>query len=245
MPDFADIINHPDKQEIIDKILKGINPKDISSWLKLKYPNNNQKHLRLSIKIIKQFASSEYTDCYNKFKDDLQVIKIDPTLSKKEFKSSILNNKTYQERLLNIADTELDIKTMLKSLIIVCQERAEQVFDKIQENPGSFKGDYTFLRYINELFNMIEKFDKIINNAPDQIIQHNVTLQAVESNTTAILEAIRKTLERLDTQTSLLFMELFYNELTSLNAPTQPFISQEDRLNEIKLLHEKINTTPN
>lgn len=241
MNDFSVIIDHPDKEDIISKLLTGTTPKDVSQWLKLKYPKKEQSHLRLTIKILKEFIKSGYTDCYEQFKKDLVVVKnTNGKIDKKQLTGSLLNNKTYRERLINIAEQEIDIKTMLKSLITVCQERAEQIFDQIQQDPLKFKGDHYFLRYMTEISNLIEKFEKIVNHAPDQIIQHNVTLQAVETNTNAILTAIRTTLEKLDTETSLLFMENFYNELGALKPPSHNEMSQEERMKEARLLQEKV-----
>jgi hypothetical protein len=241
MADFSSIVEHPDSQEIIDKLLSGTSPRDISRWLKLKYTKKNQSHLRLTIKLLKAFSESDYTDCYAQFKKDLAVVKNpDQQLTTKQVKNSLLNNKTYKERLEGIAEQELDIKKMLQSLIVTCHDRAEQVFDSIQQNPHKFHGDNYLLRYLNELFNAAEKYEKIINNAPDQVIQHNITLQAVQTNVDAILEAIRKTLAKLDTETSLLFMELFHNELKNLEDPVGEEMSQEERLKEAKLLEHKI-----
>jgi len=240
--DFSAIYEHPDKEEIIGKLVSGSAPKEVNQWLKLKYPDKNQSHLRLTIKILKEFANSEYVDCYDQFAKDLATVQDSDAgkIDKKMMSDSLQNNKTYRERLQAIADDELDIRTMLRSLIVVVHERAEQCFDKIQEDPHDFRGDPIFLKYMNELFNMVEKFDKIVNNAPDQIIQHNFTLQAVEDNTNAILEAVRDTIAQLDPDVALKFMDLFYNNLSKLRPPEEDIMSQEDRLKEAQLLHEKI-----
>lgn len=239
--DFSEIKGHPDSEEIISKLVSGTQPKDVSQWLKLKYPDSKkQSHLRLSIKILKDFVDSGYVDCYDQFVQDLTIVKESKNLQKTDYPTSLLNSKTYRERLLAIADQELDVKKMLQSLITVCYERAEQVFDKIQQDPSKIKGDHTFLKYMNEIFNMVEKFEKIVNNAPDQIIQHNVTLQAVENNTNAILEAIRETIAELDPETSMRFINSFYEKLRVLSPPESKIIAPEQRLQEATILHEKI-----
>ena len=35
--DFSKVLDHPDQDEIISKLMAGVTPKDINEWLKLKY----------------------------------------------------------------------------------------------------------------------------------------------------------------------------------------------------------------
>lgn len=242
--DFSIILEHPNNKEIIEKLMNGIPPKEVSQWLKLKYPDKEQSHLRISIKLLTDFIKSDYTDCWNNFNQDVAdvafVKKTNGKLNKKKISAALANDKTYRERVLAYVDKELDLKNMLQTLIMVCHDRAEQVFDQIQNNPQSFKGDRTLLNYMTEIFNMADKFERIINNAPDQIIQHNFTLQAVETNTNAMLEAIRKTLAKMSPEMALIFMDSFYQELKNLEAPDLEEMTQEDRIKEATLLQEKL-----
>jgi hypothetical protein len=247
--DFSILDEHPDKEEIISKLMNGASPKEVSQWLKLKYPEKDQSHLRITIKLLKEFVDSGFTDCHQQFNQDLQAARDNVGGALTTIPPSLLNNKTYKERLkeiaakeIDIVDKEIDIKNMLKSLIVVCYERAEQVFDQIQINPKSFKGDRVLLAYFNELFNMVEKFEKIINNAPDQIIQHNYTMQTVDLTTNIILEAIRRTLAKFDGPTALAVMEELSMELNQLKAPSVESMTQEERMQEANVLEEKIIT---
>jgi len=54
------------------------------------------------------------------------------------------------------------------------------------------------------------------------------------------LEAVRDTIAQLDPDVALKFMDLFYNNLSKLRPPEEDIMSQEDRLKEAQLLHEKI-----
>ena len=55
MPDFSSIQQHPDVEEIIDKLLNGTDPKSISDSLKLRYTEDSESHLLISIKLLKEF----------------------------------------------------------------------------------------------------------------------------------------------------------------------------------------------
>ena len=72
------------------------------------------------------------------------------------------------------------MQTMVDTIHIV-KARLEQIYDKVQQNPENTKPDYVLIKYIELLNQTAEKYDRIVNNAPDQIIQHNITIQTIKS----------------------------------------------------------------
>ena len=50
--DFSKILLHPDKDEIISKIMTGVSHKNIADGLKLQYPDKEQGHLRISAALL-------------------------------------------------------------------------------------------------------------------------------------------------------------------------------------------------
>lgn len=217
MPDFSVITDHPDYQEIVSKIVIGVSTKDISNWLKVKYPDAEQKHLQLSQKILQDF-SDKHVDLEATLRRDVLAIKANETTDLK-IANSLLNNKTYRERITQLADEKIDIKRKLQEMVIIGMERMEQVFDRIQENPTNMKQDYVLLKWFEQMVNLYEKVDKIVNNAPDQVIQHNITIQTVEQHTAVLQEAVRKTLLHMDPEMASLFIDLLNKELSMLKAP--------------------------
>ena len=72
--DFSKILSHPDKDEIISKLVTGIKPRDVSDWLKLKYSDKEQGHLRISSKILQDFVENNL-DLYNVIQNDISGVK--------------------------------------------------------------------------------------------------------------------------------------------------------------------------
>jgi hypothetical protein len=233
--DFSKILAHPDKDEIISKLVNGVKTKDVSDWLKLKYPNNDQAHLKLSSKMLKEFVDNNL-DLYNTLKNDVADVKAGNKQDKK-IAESLLNNKTYKERLNQLADDDIDIKRIMNEVIFLIRERIEQYFDKVQENPGNLKPDYGLIKWFEVLLNATEKFDKIVNKAPDQVIQHNITMQAMDQHTAIFQDVIREVLAELDSEAAFLFMDKIREKLEKLSPPEaeKPF-TQEKRLAEAKIL---------
>ena len=237
MADFSLITAHPLSKEIISKLLSGVTPKEVAQWLKIKYSTKDQAHLRLTQKLLKDFNNSQYTNVYDQFKNDLvQISKKDK--DDKILSDSLLNNKTYRARLQSIADTEFNIISVLENLVVVTHDRLEQVFDRVQEQPGSFDGDNTLRNYISMMFEIAEKLEKIKLNAPEMLMQQNVTMQTVETYMTIYQDAIRETLAEIDPDTAMLFMDKLYNKLNKLTPPTP--LTQEKRIQEAIVLQERI-----
>lgn len=236
MADFSSILGHPDKEEIISRLLTGHEPKKINEWLKVKYPNSDQTHLILSVKLLKDFMKSPYPDYYNQVNTDLQKVKTEGKVS-----AALANNKTYQERLMAIVDTEFDMRTQLRGSLMAIHDRAIQLFDKIQENPEQYqKSEYAFIKYMETYFNGIEKYNKIINQAPDTIIQHNYTVQYIDQQAAHIQEAVKKVLSKMDPDNTLQLVAQFTEELSKLKAPEQEKLSQEDRLREAQYIKNEM-----
>ena len=238
--DFSQIASHPDREELITKILSGTSPKDLSQLLKLRYPNKDQSHLKLSVKLLKDFAESEYCNLDNQYIKDIQTVQDGGKLNK-QLAESLMNNKTYKERLLEVADQELDVKKMLTGLIHVCQERTIQLFDLIQSKPESYKPDYVLLKYFETLLNMVEKFDRIINKSPDLIIQNNLSISTINDYTDILQNCVREILNEMDPNLAMEFLDKYYSKLKALNLPSTPApLSSAEKLQQVSVLQEKV-----
>lgn len=237
--DFSTILLHPNNEEIVTKLITGVQAKEINQWLRMKYPDADQKHLRLSVRSIEEYRDAHVGNLMEHLQKDIKIIKSEAGGKVEKIPAaSLLNNKTYRERMMELADQEVDVKKMIKELVLIIRERTEQVFDRIQENPTVGKGDYTLIKYFEILLNAVDKFDKIHNNQPDQIIQHNISIQMVDKTKAAIVEAIRKTLSHMDAEASILFIEYVSVELQKLEMPIEQIITPETRMAEARMLSE-------
>lgn len=237
--DYAKLIEHPDKDKIISKLLEGVLPKDVQNWLKGKYPD--KKNLVLPINMMDEFIKSNFTNYQDQFNKDLAILKNESRMEMElKVSSSLLNNKTYQERMIEYADKKIDIEKTYESMIHMAMDRAIQVFDKIQENPSSAKPDYVLVKWFETIFNGLEKFDKHKNSAPEQIINNNYTIQYFDKTNAFYQEIIREILADLDPDTSLRLMDKINAKFRSLQSPDEKQINIDEQLSEVKLLAETI-----
>ncbi len=245
-PTYKKILEHPDKDEIIAKLVIGSSPSDIHDWLKVKYTNVSEAKFVLSEKIIKSFQAS-YLDFYNDIQSDLAKTKTAlATNTTDQLDLVVKDNPAYKDAMLKLAGGELDVDKIMANLAINIETRLSQIFDTIQENPRDIntRVDRLIREYADTLGNLLEKYHKWKEVRPDQIIQHNVTLQVVDQHISVFHDVIREVLSQMDLETSLYFMEVFNEKMSKLKMPDSGGNAPpttEMKMAEAKLLNETIN----
>lgn len=243
-PSFQKLLKHPDREEVISKLCLGIDPKDIHDWLNLKYQNASEHKFVISTATLKSFQDN-YLDVYIAIRDDFANAKTAmATGATEDLVLSVGNNATYKALVMKTVGQELDLKQAIAGLIAVIELRLGQVFDVIQEDPRNINTriDRVLIEYCDKLGLLIEKAQKIINGGADTVIQHNVSIQHIDQQTSVFYESIRRVLSKMDLEKSMLFMEAFTEEMGKVKDPmNRPTIPVETRLAEVKVLNETIN----
>lgn len=236
MSKFQKLLDHPERDKIIGKLVNGESPKEVAQYLKIKYHKQDETHLRLSGAVLQEFVDKYLSGQYNllsKVIEDEKKGKLD-----KKIAESLINCKTWREKMDEFLDTEIDLKKQIQRAAMMIEARLEQVWDKIQENPGSFKGDYILTKHFDSWIAALEKADKLVNERPDKLVQHDITINMVEQHSVAFQEAIRDLLLELDPEISARFMELLTEKLSSFKSEdvvSKP-LSIEERKKEVAAL---------
>jgi hypothetical protein len=241
---LSKILKHPDKDEIISKLIIGISVQDIYAWLKSKYTNASEGKFVIAEKSIKSFQDN-YLDIYNMINDDLVKTKSAIVMSTEDqLALSVQNNPTYKNKMLELAGKELDVRQIISNLCVAIESRVAQVFDEIQEDPRNINTsvDRLLISYAEVLGNILEKYYKFTEVPVNQTVQHNVTLQVVDQHISVFHDVIKDVLSQMDLETSLYFMEVFNEKMSKLKAPVEKEMLNTDmKLAEVKLLNETIN----
>jgi len=239
---LAKILQHPDKDEIISKLVIGISAKDIHDWLQAKYTNVSEYKFVIAEKSIKSFQDN-YLDIYNMINADLAKSKSAlATSTEEQLALSVQNNPTYKNKMLELAGKELDIRKIVTNLCVAIESRLAQVFDEIQEDPRNIntRVDRLLIDYAEVLGNILEKYYKFTEAPATQTVTHNVNVQVTE-HISVFHDVIKEVLSQMDLETSLYFMEVFTEKMSRLKPPAEKDVQNtEMRLAEAKLLNEKI-----
>jgi len=231
------ILDHPDRDEIIAKLVAGVAVSDIHEWLDSKYESVGEKKFALSAKIITTFQK-DYLDFYNTIREDLMKTK--SVSASEALMTEVQGSVTYKKALETYLNSEVDIRLMVKQALAAIEFRTAQVFDQIQDDPQNVKIDRTLIEWFNTLSVLMEKYDGIQNGNIENInIQNNINIQVVDKHINIIYDIIKEILTRLDYDTSLMFIDMFNDAMEKLELPeTAPI---EERLLETQFITKNIN----
>src|SRR5258708_19500747 len=122
-PTYKKILEHPDKDEIISKLVIGQPPADINDWLKSKYTNVSESKFVLSEKMLNSFQNT-YLDFYNDIQQDISKTKTalaNNTVDSIEL--AVKSNPTYQDTILQLSSKELDVEVMMGRMALAVETR--------------------------------------------------------------------------------------------------------------------------
>jgi len=234
------IMEHPDRDELISKLLIQIDAKEVAEWLEAKYSNANEKKFVLSEKAIKEF-SDNYLDIYSMVQEDLQKVK--SSSGDDDINLSIQNSPAYKDILIKTAGQELDIRSSLKNLANAIEIRMGQVFDVIQEDPSSIntRVDNVLIKYAEVFGTLLEKYYKFTEAPEAGMTQNNITVNIVDKQISVVHDTVRETLAQMDLETSMRFMELYSNNISKMKMTEADSIQKpQNRLIEAQILNEEI-----
>jgi len=244
-PTYKKILEHPDKDEIISKLVIGQAPSDIHDWLKAKYTNVGESKFVLTERIMKSFQDT-YLDFYNDIQQD--ILKTKTALATNNnidsIELAIKSNPTYQDTILQLSSKELDVEVMMGRMALAVETRMGQIYDLIQEDPRSIntKTERLWVELVETAGGLLDKYYKWKESQSTQVIQHNVTLQVVDQHISVFHNVIKEVLAQMDLETSLYFMEVFNEQMGKLKMPeANAPPTTEMKLAEAKLLNETIN----
>jgi hypothetical protein len=208
------VTRHPDKEEIIKKLINGESVKSIESWLKKKYPRSPRNHI--SYMSLQKFRS-ESLNIRGDILDDIKNRKKSDELISEtaETKAAVMNSSEYQKKISEIVSNEMDVQRKLLEMEKLISSRLEFYFNVVA-NGGNIKQDRIFLEYLNSMRAIMQDWKKYIEGFADKKIEHNLNVKVIDDQIKIMQEAIIETLKEMDPEFTLIFMEKLNLKVRSL-----------------------------
>jgi hypothetical protein len=187
------VLNHPNKDEIIKRLLDGDSVKEVDKWLKKKYPRS--KRLQVSYMTIQKFRS-EYLNIKGDVLDDIKNkrAEVQRDVDDTETRMVVSNSSSYKDKISEIASGELDVSRRLLELDSVISARIEYYYNLL-ENGGSIREDKIFIEYINTLKSLMQDWKKYIEGFADKKIEHNVNVSVVNDQVRILKQIMYEVLQ--------------------------------------------------
>lgn len=200
------VLNHPDKEKIIEKLLEGESVKEVELWLEKKYPRS--KRLHISYMTLQKFRS-ENLDLKGEVLDDIKNKKaeIDKRTQEVETKMIIQSRNAYKEKIEEIASAELDVTKRLLEMDKLINSRIEYYYNLLESGQGtSIKEDKIFIEYINTMKSLMQDWKKYIEGFADQRIDHNININVINEHARVLKESILEVLREMDPRLISIFV---------------------------------------
>ena len=235
--EFSKILNHPDRDQIITKLTSGDSANSVADWLRIKYPEN--KEFIVSHGLLDAFRRG-HLNIHGAVLDELRykIKQAQEEEANEELQQVIKKNKTYKEKVNEEVDEQLNLHKKLYQILNVVEERFGQLYDKTQLNVNDYRPDKTMQTWLEMMLKLIQEIRKV-EGAPDQVVQHNVTIQAIDEHTTMFQKAFVQTLQELDLDKSSMLIDKFTKNLECLRIE-QPALHSKKDANKIEVLAAKL-----
>ena len=160
---YKKITSHPDKDEIVQKLIGGTSTRELEAWLKAKYPHSPK--LQISYMSIQHFRKN-YLKIDNQALLDLQKHRRESQVLKKreQEQESIQQTKAYQVGLSNyVQDSIIDYNAEIVRLMEECKEGISQL-KELNIKKHSHLNHQGIVGYLDKYKGVIEMHKKMIES---------------------------------------------------------------------------------
>lgn len=238
-------MTHPLKNDIVKMLTQGQSVKDVEQYIT---ENCKDKKLHITFMTLQKFRKEKLDmdkEAINKIKKVAQEKK-----EIKEYKKGETNLRklpAYQEAISKALDKQLDIRTELSEMIILIKERIRDLFDRAQAGETTINEEANLQKYFPILGATLDKWMKYIEKVADHTIETNVNITVIEDQMLIMREAVKDTLQEMEPELALKFMDKLNERMNTLNYTRPPRLEfdkiQEDAhklSNEIKQIEGEI-----
>jgi len=221
------VLNHPDKEDIISKLLEGDSVKSVEAWLKTKYPRTRRLHV--SYMTLQKFRG-ENLNLKGNLLDDVKNrrTEIDKKALEAETKMVINSSSAYQRKIDEIAGAELDVSRRLLEMDKLIGSRIEYYYNLLESGATTtIRDDKVFIEYINTMKTLMQDWKKYIEGVADKRIDHNVNINVVNEQARVLKEAVLSVLQEIDPSLVTVFVTRLDNKLNMLDANNRALIEGE------------------
>jgi hypothetical protein len=190
------VLQHPDKEIIISKLIEGESLRDVEAWLKSKYPR--KKRLHVSYMTLQKFRQ-EHLNIEGEVLEDIKNKRNDKAREEAiaEQKMIINSSNAYQDKINQVVSNEIDVSKRLLEMDALITSRMEFYYNMLQEG-GGVKEDKVFLEYVSMMKGLMQDWKKYIEGFADKKVDHNININVAFDQVNVLKSVIYEVLEEID-----------------------------------------------
>lgn len=190
------VLQHPDKEIIISKLIEGESLRDVEAWLKNKYPR--KKRLHISYMTLQKFRQ-EHLNIEGEVLEDIKNKRNDKIREEAiaEQKMIVNSSNAYQDKINQVVSNEIDVSKRLLEMDALITSRMEFYYNMLQEG-GGVKEDKVFLEYVSMMKGLMQDWKKYIEGFADKKVDHNININVAFDQVNVLKSVIYEVLEEID-----------------------------------------------
>jgi hypothetical protein len=199
------VLNHPDKEDMIKRLLGGDSVKEVERWLKEKYPRS--KRLHVSYMTLQKFRG-EHLNLKGDVLGDIKNrrTELDKDAIEAETRMVIQSSSAYQQKIEEIAEGKLDVSKRLLEMDSLINSRLEFYYNLLEKG-GSLREDKIFIEYINTMKGLMQDWKKYVEGVADKRIEHNININVVSEQARILKETVIDVLGEMSPELITVFVE--------------------------------------
>ncbi len=209
------VFKHPEKEEIIKKLLNGESVKNIEAWLRNKHPK--KRGLWISYATLQKFRK-DHLHLEGEVLENIKAARRDQDQNSKELEARaiISASSAYQQKLNEIVSNELDANRKILEMMTLVSSRLEYYFNMLQSG-GSIREDKMFIELLNTQRGLVQDWKKYVDGVADKKIEHNINLNVVNEQVTVLKNIVFEILQQMDPRLVPIFIEKINSRLSDMN----------------------------
>ena len=202
------VLSHIDRDIIIKMLSEGESPQKVAEFLQTKYPGKHNSHLNIHWRTIHDFRD-RFMPSGKLSKIAIQESEV-PRWAKDnaEIKAELLKSSAYQNAIAKLAEEEINVKKELVQLLTLVKGRMEFYYNELSiNNKMDERNEKVLLEQMKLLLAVLGQHDRAETSAAAAATEVNVSINIVKDHASIIREAVRDTLDSVDPNLAIEFME--------------------------------------
>lgn len=211
------ILHHLEKDEIIRRLLAGESVRDVSEWLRAKYPKRS--NMWVSYLTLQRFRSEQLnlkSEVLQEVKEARELLVSERVAEQKSL--IVKETPAYQEAKLAIATDIVD----RGKLILDLHDKIWQRMKMLEAEPINYKTETVITQYISEMRQLMGDYHKMlidiqkIGKNSDSQVNVQVVMQQAESQINTVKLVVKEILQELEPALVPVFIEKMKQRLSEV-----------------------------
>jgi hypothetical protein len=210
---YSKIMSHPDRDEIVEKLIGGDSVRVIEDWLKRKYPTNKSNQISfVSLQSYRKNFLKLENDAIKNLQKERKTLEI--TKRQEQDQEKVQKLQAYQVGLANyVQNNIIDYNAEILDLMNECKEGMRHL-KALNESKGSHLNHIAISAYIARLQDVVQMHSKFISSQEKKDSNKiHEDYEQLNRKMEILVESVREAFNQTNPEGLYLFLDLVKNKL--------------------------------